>query len=196
MDVKERFIFTLDKGVVFFPEKRCLVARDSTTVELSENSYRFLLLLLKGETDKQSLINQVWAEQRGSVSESSYYGQLYLLRRAFNQVGLPHSLIKTIPRKGVKYIGQATQSPYHEMVEPEEECTTLPVPPEMAIVEKMAPPPSEAAPKDEGSSPLPKTVLKEWYHSNSWNIFVSALSVLAVCWLTTLILAVLFFWKG
>jgi DNA-binding winged helix-turn-helix (wHTH) protein len=67
--------FLLDKNVMFLPSKRRLVSEDNRVVELTENNYRFLSLLLTGETDKQAIIDFVWQEQNGSVSESSYYGQ-------------------------------------------------------------------------------------------------------------------------
>lgn len=102
---KDDSIFILGDGIRFEPEKRCLINDFGTVINLPENSYRFLLLLLEGETDKQNIINQVWHEQRGSVSDSSYYGQIYMLRKSFDQIGLSSSLIKTIPRKGVKYMG-------------------------------------------------------------------------------------------
>nr|WP_315289639.1 transcriptional regulator [Serratia proteamaculans] len=198
---QENQMFTLDKGVQFIPAKRCLVATGGKVIELSENSYRFLLLLLKGETDKQNLINQVWAEQRGSVSESSYYGQLYLLRKAFSLAGLPNTLIKTIPRKGVKYVGYVACGEFHE-----------PAPQRMAIrIEdhdignNTALEGSSQKKQERGSHTPPPTeiiepqglgkIMGEWYHSRSWNIFVSALAVLAMCWLTTLVVVFFILWK-
>ncbi|CAJ0998333.1 hypothetical protein NVIRENTERO_03277 [Sodalis praecaptivus] len=191
---RQDLMFILDKGVVFIPEKRRLVSNGGRSIELSENSYRFLLLLLKGETDKQNLINQVWAEQRGSVSESSYYGQLYLLRKAFNLVGLPNSLIKTIPRKGVKYVGHVTSKVYQESL--------------LMTLEDRAPAPThtyEEKEKKYTSTPAPvhtgktsritkqlKATMCDWYQCRSWDIFVSLLAVLAMCWLTTLIFTIFF----
>lgn len=186
MDVKDRQLYTLDNGVIFIPEKRCLVAQHGANVELSENSYRFLLLLLNGETDKQKIIDRVWSEQKGSVSESSYYGQLYLLRRSFSEVGLSHSLIKTIPRKGVKYIGEVIKDTLSEREPP------LPAQEEVTIEDEFEAPTEGCEAANKGSIVLGKP---EWYNSRSWNIFVFVLSVLAVCWLVTLTMAILFFWK-
>lgn len=164
---KENLVYTLDKGVRFIPAKRCLITLAGSVVELSENSYRLLLLLLEGETDKSNIINHVWAKQRGSVSESSYYGQLYLLRKSFRQVGLPGSLIKTIPRKGVKYVGFVKNEMFFEMnknvLSPEIMHSNI------------------------------KSAISGWYQSRSWHLFVSVLAVIAVCWLTTLFFVFVFF---
>lgn len=40
-----------------------------------------------------------------------------------------------------------------------------------------------------------RKIMGEWYHSRSWNIFVSALAVLAMCWLTTLVVVFFILWK-
>lgn len=195
MDKKE-LMFTLEKGVIFIPEKRRLISKGGRSIELSENSYRFLLLLLKGETDKQNLINQVWAEQRGSVSESSYYGQLYLLRKAFNLVGLPNSLIKTIPRKGVKYVGHVTSEVFHESVM--SKLTDHSLPPTITCEEKekkytstSTPAPAHTRRSTKMAKQL-KATMCDWYQCRSWDIFVSLLAVLAMCWLTTLIFTIFF----
>lgn len=197
MDGKEILMFTLDKGVMFLPEKRCLVARDSTVIELSENSYRFLLLLIRGETDKQDLINQVWSEQRGAVSESSYYRQLYLLRKAFTQVGLSNALIKTIPRRGVKYIGDVTKGTFQEPVPQDVYQEPLPerIEEEIETKDKVPVIIAETDTSYDESEPKKQSHEKVWYHSRSWNIFVSAMATLAVCWLTTLFFVLFFLWK-
>lgn len=102
-------VFKLERTVLFSPTQRCLNGPEGAVVILTENNIRFLQLLLSGVTEKEQIINQVWREQRGAVSESSYYGQLYMLRKAFVQVGLKESLIHTIPRKGVRYTGSVEQ---------------------------------------------------------------------------------------
>lgn len=102
-------VFKLEGTVLFSPAQRCLNGPNGLVVMLTENNLRFLQLLLNGVTEKEQIINQVWKEQRGAVSESSYYGQLYMLRKAFIQVGLKESLIHTIPRKGVRYTGSVSQ---------------------------------------------------------------------------------------
>lgn len=195
MDMED-LMFTLDKGVRFIPAKRCLVASGGSIITLSENSYRFLLLLLKGETDKQSLINQVWFEQRGSVSESSYYGQLYLLRKAFSLAGLPHSLIRTIPKKGVKYVGYVASESFHEtahsIIDGDNTVISVEDTAVLAINDEEA---SLEITKNNAELGNIKAVVSSWSQNRSWNIFVSTLAVLAVCWLTTLIFAIFFLLK-
>lgn len=166
-------IFFLDNGVQFLPEKRFLISLSGHVVNLSENSYRFLILLLDGENDKQKIINQIWHEQRGVVSDSSYYGQIYTLRKAFELVGLSGALIKTIPRRGVKYTGKVTVKPLavkeeqHPVMAVEHEEVSLP-----AVHEATSMASIKAVPKKPAKS--------------RFDHFISIMAILAVCWLTTL----------
>lgn len=184
--------FLLDKNVMFLPSKRRLVSEDNRVVELTENNYRFLSLLLTGETDKQAIIDFVWQEQNGSVSESSYYGQLYLLRKALTACGLAESLIKTIPRKGVRYTGTVKEVVIDSNTTSEKvvsETLSGAVEAESGQEEFHGKDEVEIrpAPVHRGSA--------EWYQSRSWNVFVSVLAVIAVCWITTLIFVFLFLLK-
>ena len=184
--------FILNDTIQFLPGKRCIVNQAGTVISLSENSYRFLLLLLNGETDKQKIINQVWHEQRGSVSDSSYYGQIYMLRKAFDLVGLPSTLIKTIPRKGVKYMGKVGKV----KVDPDLNIEMS----KAQTVEDdhyLPPPPQEARQALNPDGPRPQGEINarpqsEWFQSKHWNLLISILAVLAVCWLTTLVVAVIY----
>ncbi|MFD1800843.1 transcriptional regulator [Mixta tenebrionis] len=198
----DEMIFNLGEGVKFLPGERCIVNESGTVIGLSENSYRFLLLILNGETDKQAIIKQVWHEQRGSVSDSSYYGQIYMLRKAFSLVGLPNSLIKTIPRKGVKYMGKVEKKAADAaanavageailldkacMLEESQEVNAI------RLEEEDNQPvlPAEEAPQTRESKDM-----APWYNSKRWNFFITVLAVIAVCWLTTLLMAVFYFFR-
>ncbi|MGB9096030.1 winged helix-turn-helix domain-containing protein [Erwinia sp.] len=174
--------FLLDNGVKFVPEKRFLISVSGNIVSLSENSYRFLILLLEGENDKQKIINQIWHEQRGVVSDSSYYGQIYTLRKSFELVGLSSSLIKTIPRRGVKYVGKVSRNeelsvPYHDDKAYTETPLLSPLDTQSSV---LAPEQANTQPDSQKTS-----------RSKKWDIFISTLAVLAVCWLTTLTMMVL-----
>lgn len=184
--------FILNDNIQFLPGKRCIINPSGTVISLSENSYRFLLLLLNGETDKQKIINQVWYEQRGSVSDSSYYGQIYMLRKAFDLVGLSGSLIKTIPRKGVKYMGKVVKVKVYpdlniemgnaQSVEGDHDLPLLP----LKIHNELKLDSVTAQKKDNSITQ------NEWFHSRRWKLLITILAVLAVCWLTTLVVAIIY----
>ncbi|WP_044181598.1 transcriptional regulator [Phytobacter massiliensis] len=187
----DSIIFILDNGVKFFPERRCISDDSGVVINLSENSYRFLTLLLKGETDKQNIINQVWHEQRGSVSDSSYYGQIYSLRKTLDLVGISSSVIKTLPRRGVKYMGKV------EIVQDLSESTPpQPQPDELTEQPDNYPPPTypvAVIPQETPQSVSHKTAVPAWMNSRHWNILITIMAVMAVCWLSTLAVAVFLF---
>ncbi|OON42164.1 hypothetical protein BTJ39_03160 [Izhakiella australiensis] len=187
----DSLIFMLDNDVRFFPARRYITARSGMVINLTENSYRFLMLLLKGETDKQSIINQVWYEQRGAVSDSSYYGQIYSLRKMLDQVGISSSVIKTLPRRGVKYMGKvemmaddsniAASSPSsHLSVEPLDNQSNR-----VAVIsESMLKEPSA----EKQSAPDPS-----WINSRHFHVLVTIVAIISVCWLATLLVAIFIF---
>ncbi|QHM73457.1 winged helix-turn-helix domain-containing protein [Mixta intestinalis] len=199
----DEMVFNLGEGVKFLPGERCIVNESGTVIGLSENSYRFLLLILNGETDKQAIIKQVWHEQRGSVSDSSYYGQIYMLRKAFSLVGLPNSLIKTIPRKGVKYMGKVEKKAADTgagsntvagetilldkacMLEESQEANAI----RLEEEESLPVSPAEENVQAKESKDVP------WYNSKRWNFFITILAVIAVCWLSTLLMAFFYFFR-
>lgn len=181
--------YSLGNGVTLLPEKRYITNQEGIVFPLTENNYRFLMLLIKGETDKQNIINQVWHEQAGAVSDSSYYGQIYMLRKAFDMLGLSGTLIKTIPRKGVKYMGKVSfknPSPAATRREPEQaEAPPAPLPASSSSV--------NVAGEINAASQPAKGKSVEWYNSWRWNTLITTLAVLAVCWLTTLLAAGVYF---
>lgn len=187
MDSIEIIIFTLENKVTFIPSKRCFITEGGSVVPLTENSSSFLSLLLKGVTDKEEIINNVWAKQRGSVTDSSYYGQIYLLRQSFRQVELPGLLIKTIPRKGVEYIGH--------VVRKKSDTPLLPTPIVIASENIFDTPVETSMPVTTQNSTIEKKDYRNHMHvtfsSRSWRLLVSILAVMAVCWLTTLCFVVI-----
>lgn len=173
----DSLVFVLDNGVKFFPERRYIIDNSGTVINLSENGYRFLTLLLKGETDKHDIINQVWHEQRGSVSDSSYYGQIYSLRKILEQVGISSSIIKTLPRRGVKYMGKI------EIVQ--ELPSDIPV---------ICPQPETLPVQNSNLHNYDKNAVDgSWINSRRWNVMITILAIIAVCWLSTLAVAIFMF---
>ncbi|WP_145521039.1 winged helix-turn-helix domain-containing protein [Yersinia mollaretii] len=183
-------VFKLEGKVLFSPTQRCLNGPEGTVVILTENNIRFLQLLLSGVTEKEQIINQVWREQRGAVSESSYYGQLYMLRKAFVQVGLNESLIHTIPRKGVRYTGTVNQiTVCHEAEQQQSEShhqiisNNTPIASPPILIKN---PPSQISPPQ---------VKPNFLQSYRWKKLISLLAFFSFCWLSflsVLIIIILF----
>ncbi|OMI72455.1 membrane protein [Escherichia coli N36410PS] len=53
-----------------------------------------------------------------------YYGQIYMLRKALDIAGLSSSLIKTIPRKGVRYLGKVEKHVCENERGSDEDCSS------------------------------------------------------------------------
>ncbi|HHA0034333.1 TPA: transcriptional regulator [Yersinia enterocolitica] len=177
-------VFKLEETVLFSPAQRCLNGPNGLVVMLTENNLRFLQLLLNGVTEKEQIINQVWKEQRGAVSESSYYGQLYMLRKAFVQVGLKESLIHTIPRKGVRYTGSVSpimaskESESQSKHDDNHNVMTLPDPSQITTL---------TVPTDRVVSQVaPVHIKQSFLQSNRWKKLISLLAFFSFCWLSFL----------
>lgn len=181
MEVNE-IVFKLEETVLFSPAQRCLNGPNGSVAILTENNLRFLQLLLNGVTEKEQIINQVWKEQRGAISESSYYGQLYMLRKAFVQVGLKESLIHTIPRKGVRYIGSVSQVTLSQMPEMQQyNNNQAPLVPDIHQVNVVA------AAFNNTVIPVSEPVIKQSFlQSYRWKKSISLLAFFSLCWLSFL----------
>lgn len=91
--------WVLADSIFFSVVEQSLIAFDgSKTVPLSIREVLLLDALLKNETDKRRLIEIVWPNT--IVSDSSYHKLLFELRANLNLMGLPPTIIKTIPRRG------------------------------------------------------------------------------------------------
>ncbi|WP_042286144.1 winged helix-turn-helix domain-containing protein [Citrobacter sedlakii] len=92
--------FLLD-GRVLFDSARMTLSRQEKIVRLSESECHLLLAFWLGLYKKEEIINYVWKNRSGCVSESSYYKLINQLRNNFNRVGLHASDIVTHPRVGI-----------------------------------------------------------------------------------------------
>ncbi|CNF54498.1 membrane protein [Yersinia enterocolitica] len=186
-------VFKLEGTVLFSPAQRCLNGPDGSVVILTENNLRFLQLLLNGVTEKEQIINQVWKEQRGAVSESSYYGQLYMLRKAFLQVGLKESLIHTIPRKGVRYTGSVSKIAVCKEPQEQQNSTDMqqmPALPDVSQLTTLPLPIENIAPQE-----FPAQKKQSFLQSYRWKKLISLLAFFSFCWLSflsVLIMIILF----
>ncbi|EPS8492731.1 winged helix-turn-helix domain-containing protein [Yersinia enterocolitica] len=186
-------VFKLEGTVLFSPAQRCLNGPDGSVVILTENNLRFLQLLLNGVTEKEQIINQVWKEQRGAVSESSYYGQLYMLRKAFLQVGLKESLIHTIPRKGVRYTGSVSKIAVCKEPQEQQNSTDMqqiPALPDVPQLTTLSLPIENIAPQE-----FQAQNKQSFLQSYRWKKLISLLAFFSFCWLSflsILIMVILF----
>ncbi|HEN3609775.1 TPA: hypothetical protein U5E38_004301 [Yersinia enterocolitica] len=186
-------VFKLEGTVLFSPAQRCLNGPDDSVVILTENNLRFLQLLLNGVTEKEQIIKQVWKEQRGAVSESSYYGQLYMLRKAFLQVGLKESLIHTIPRKGVRYTGSVSKIAVCKEPQEQQNSTDMqqiPALPDVPQLTTLSLPIENIAPQE-----FQAQNKQSYLQSYRWKKLISLLAFFSFCWLSflsVLIIIILF----
>ncbi|BEV70736.1 hypothetical protein THUN1379_02180 [Paludibacterium sp. THUN1379] len=75
--------------------------------ELNANCNILLQALLNGVSRKEQLIETVWHQRGMIVAENSYHQLVKLLRDRFSEIGLDPAQIKTIPRHGVLFQGEA-----------------------------------------------------------------------------------------
>jgi DNA-binding winged helix-turn-helix (wHTH) protein len=97
-------IYVLEGRVRFDRQRRHLCTPQSL-VELKENEARLLLALLEGVQDKRQIIEILWESRGVIVTENNYYKVVRGLRNAFDAIGLPADLLKTLPRVGLAYVG-------------------------------------------------------------------------------------------
>lgn len=88
------------KKVIFDSAKMTLTNGDKI-IKISESETNLLLAFYRGIYKKEDIINFVWKNRAGCVSESSYYKLINQMRNNFVLVGLNAADIVTRPRIGV-----------------------------------------------------------------------------------------------
>jgi DNA-binding winged helix-turn-helix (wHTH) protein len=94
----------LNGEALFIPTQRKLFG-SGNEVLLTENESRLLCMLLMKTCDKKEVMQEIWGARGIIVTESSYYKLVKKLRCTFSTVGLEPTLIITLPRIGIRYIG-------------------------------------------------------------------------------------------
>ncbi|MBV8046132.1 MAG: hypothetical protein JO171_03205 [Paludibacterium sp.] len=117
-------MFVLE-GQVLFDRQRRHLSKQDVHVELKEHEARLLSALLDGIQDKREIITLLWGSRGVIVTENNYYKVVKGLRNAFEAVGLPADLLKTLPRVGVAFVGKA--EPWHPDCEPDAPDSPAPV---------------------------------------------------------------------
>ena len=72
---------------------------------LAANEAELLLILMQGIASKQAVIEQIWESKGMFVTEGSYHQLVRSLRLKLEEQGVAGSLIKTLPRLGLKFVG-------------------------------------------------------------------------------------------
>jgi DNA-binding winged helix-turn-helix (wHTH) protein len=72
---------------------------------LAANEAELLLILMRGIATKQAVIEQIWESKGMFVTEGSYHQLVRSLRLKLEEQGVAGSLIKTLPRLGLKFVG-------------------------------------------------------------------------------------------
>lgn len=94
------------EGVVeYSPQDNKITHRESgETISLLSSASECFLLLLKNHgklVNKSALITIGWEQYGLHVSDNTFYQNTLTLRKALKTIGIPHEVIKTVPRKGL-----------------------------------------------------------------------------------------------
>lgn len=73
---------------------------NNKTFEVTEKHKRLVICLLNGITQKNDIINVVWYEQGGMVSDNNYHQLIHKFRNLLSDNQLPKAMLRTIPRHG------------------------------------------------------------------------------------------------
>ncbi|MDP1257443.1 hypothetical protein Q6301_10600 [Klebsiella quasipneumoniae] len=86
---------------VIFDSARMTLANGNKIIKISESETNLLLAFHRGIYKKEDIIDFVWKNRAGCVSESSYYKLINQMRNNFALIGLKAADIVTRPRIGV-----------------------------------------------------------------------------------------------
>lgn len=73
---------------------------NNESFDVTEKQKRLVICLLKGITQKNDIINIVWYEQGGMVSDNNYHQLIHKFRSLLSENNLPKEMLRTIPRHG------------------------------------------------------------------------------------------------
>lgn len=73
---------------------------NNQSFEVTEKHKRLVICLLKEITLKNDIINVVWYEQGGMVSDNNYHQLIHKFRNLLCENNFPKAMLKTIPRHG------------------------------------------------------------------------------------------------
>ena len=109
--MKDKII--INEMVNFLPDENRLEPLGDSGVPVSLNVpvSRCLLLLISraGDTISQNeFLHEVWESKGQFANVNTYFQNIHLLRKALKTAGIKESVIKTIPKEGLRFTGRCT----------------------------------------------------------------------------------------
>lgn len=98
--------YLIEDRVIFNCHHMTLTLADRTT-ELTANEADLLVMVLKGLATKAAVMQQLWGDKGLVVTDSSYHQLVRAVRARLEEHGISGTLIKTLPRHGLRFIGTA-----------------------------------------------------------------------------------------
>lgn len=120
--MKEKII--INEMVSFLPDENRLepLGDGGVPVSLNVPVSRCLLLLISraGDTVSQNdFLHEVWESKGQFGNVNTYFQNIHLLRKALKTAGIKESVIKTIPKEGLRFTGRCT---FPEDAQTEDTC--------------------------------------------------------------------------
>ncbi|NIL04442.1 transcriptional regulator [Yersinia mollaretii] len=105
--------FIINGKVCFFSNEHRLepLGEQGSAISLNVPVSRCLLLLLqrKGSVISQSeFVYEVWESKGQFANANTYFQNIHLLRKALKTSGIEESIIKTVPKEGIRFTGTVT----------------------------------------------------------------------------------------
>lgn len=104
--------YLINGHVIFDSDATCLFSTDSDAIKVTLHTpaSQCLLLLLqnKGEVLSQKfLFEHIWGKNGAFVSANALYQNIAIVRKCLKSAGIEEDVVQTIPKIGVKFIGEA-----------------------------------------------------------------------------------------
>ncbi|WP_186380299.1 winged helix-turn-helix domain-containing protein, partial [Yersinia mollaretii] len=105
--------FIINGKVCFLSDEHRLepLGEQGSAISLNVPVSRCLLLLLqrKGSVISQSdFVYEVWESKGQFANANTYFQNIHLLRKALKTSGIEESIIKTVPKEGIRFTGTVT----------------------------------------------------------------------------------------
>ncbi|KWH08466.1 hypothetical protein WT59_21895 [Burkholderia territorii] len=83
------------------------LSHEEQSIDLTANESELLSMVLTGMATKAEVMQQVWTSKGIVVTDSSYHQLVRAVRQRLEECGISASVIRTLPRQGLKFMGKA-----------------------------------------------------------------------------------------